>query len=93
MACVLLTSSLFASDYATNARGKKVCSNGQNTAAAVNPNTSTTAVAEKNQNGVTTTQTTNGGKTKTKNEMGVAQRTRRYCLRKKGKYHEGCKKE
>src|ERR1017187_8773125 len=38
-----------------------VCSNGQ-TAAAVNPHTGNAAVAQKNSNGVTTTQTSNGGR-------------------------------
>ena len=45
-------------------------SNG-NSAAAYNPRTGNAAVAEKNQNGVTTTQTTRGGESKTKNGNGV----------------------
>ena len=55
-----------------NARGKTVCSDGT-TASAVNPNTGKAAVAQKNQNGVTTTQTSTGGTAKTKNGSGVAQ--------------------
>jgi hypothetical protein len=55
-----------------NARGKTVCGDGT-TAAAANPNTGKAAVAQKNQNGVTTTKTTTGGTAKTKNGTGVAQ--------------------
>jgi len=47
-------------------------SNGQ-TAVVVNPNTGKAAVAHTNQNGVTTTQTTNGGKAKSKNGVAVVQ--------------------
>ena len=72
MTCLLFAMSLFAGDCVKNRRGETVCSNGQ-TAAAVNPNTGNAAVAQKNQNGVTTTQTSNGGKAKTKNGKGVAQ--------------------
>jgi hypothetical protein len=60
MACLFFASSLFAGDCVKNLRGETVCSNGQ-TAAAANPNTGNAAVAQKNQNGVTTTQTTKGG--------------------------------
>ena len=59
-------------DCVKNSRGKTICSDGT-TAAAVNPNTGRGAVAQKNQNGVTTTQTRNGGSAKTKNGKGVAQ--------------------
>jgi hypothetical protein len=73
IACMLLASGLPAqTNCVKNARGKTVCSDGQ-TAAAVNPNTGKAAVAQKNQNGVTTTQTSTGGKAKTKNGTGVAQ--------------------
>jgi hypothetical protein len=59
-ASVLLFSNAFAdTDCVTNARGKKVCSNGQ-TAVAVNPNTGTVKTAQKNQGVVTTGQTANG---------------------------------
>src|SRR5260370_38666318 len=71
--CMCLGSVLSAkADCVKNARGKTVCSDGT-TAAAVNPNTGKTAVAQKNQNGVTTTQTSTGGTAKTKNGTGVAQ--------------------
>lgn len=59
-------------DCFKNLRGETVCKNGQ-AAAAVNPNTGNAAVAHKNPNGVTTTQTSNGGNAKTKNGSGVAQ--------------------
>jgi hypothetical protein len=67
MACMCLSSSLLAQDCVKNLRGRTVCSDGQ-TAAAVNPNTGDAAVAEKNQNGVTTTQTSNGGESKSKTD-------------------------
>jgi len=72
MTCMFLASSLLAQDCVTNLRGQKVCKDG-NTAAAVNPNTDNAAVAHKNQNGVTTTQTSYGGEAKSKNGVGVAQ--------------------
>jgi hypothetical protein len=72
MACMLLASSLMAQDCVTNLRGQKVCKNG-NTAVAVNPNTGNAAVAHKNSNGVTTTQTSYGGEAKSKNGVGVAE--------------------
>jgi hypothetical protein len=73
LACTLFASSMFAQqDCVKNLRGETVCKNGQ-TAAAVNPNTGKAAVAHKNPNGVTTTQTSNGGTAKTKNGSGVAQ--------------------
>jgi len=73
LACMLFASSMFAQeDCVKNLRGETVCKNGQ-TAAAVNPNTGNAAVAHKNANGVTTTQTTNGGTAKTRNGSGVAQ--------------------
>ena len=73
MVSMCLASGLSAkADCVKNARGKTVCSDGT-TAAAVNPNTGRGAVAQKNQNGVTTTQTRGGGTSKTKNGKGVAQ--------------------
>jgi hypothetical protein len=75
MTCMFFTSGLFAQDCYKNLRGETICSNGQ-TAAAVNPNTGNAAVAQKNQNGVTTTQTSNGGEAKTKDGVGVAQGSR-----------------
>src|ERR1039457_2783616 len=47
-------------------------SSGQ-TAVVVNPNTGNAAVAHKNPNGVTTTQTSNGGTVKSTNGVAVAQ--------------------
>ena len=88
IACMFLASSLFGQNCVKNARGETVCGNG-NSAAAYNPNTGKAAVAQKNSNGVTTTQTSNGGKAKTKNGMGVVQGPNgKDCA--KGKYHEGC---
>jgi len=72
MGCMFFTSGLFAQDCYKHLRGQTVCSNGQ-TAADANPNTDNAAVAHKNQNGVTTTQTSNGGEAKTKDGVGVAQ--------------------
>jgi hypothetical protein len=72
MACLFLTSGLLAQDCVKNLRGQTVCKNGQ-TAVAVNPNTGNAAVAHKNPNGVTTTQTSYGGEAKSKNGVGVAQ--------------------
>ena len=72
MVCMFFaSSSLFAQDCVKNLRGETVCRDGK-TAAAANPNTGNAAVAHKNQNGVTTTQTSNGGEAKTKNGVGVA---------------------
>ncbi|HEY6304521.1 MAG TPA: hypothetical protein VIX14_15800 [Terriglobales bacterium] len=68
MTCMFLAASSLAQDCVTNFRGQTVCKNG-NTAAAVNPNTGTAPVAQKNSNGVTTTQTSNGGEAKTKSGM------------------------
>jgi hypothetical protein len=90
MTWVFLASSLLAQDCTTNLRGEKVCKNG-NAAAAVNPNTGNAAVAHRNSNGVTTTQTSNGGEAKTKNGMGVAPGPGDTTCAK-GKNHEGCKK-
>jgi hypothetical protein len=72
MVCVFVAAGSLAQDCVTNLRGETVCRNG-NTAAAVNPNTGNAAVAHKNANGVTTTQTSNGGEAKSKNGVAVAQ--------------------
>ncbi len=72
MACMCLATGLFAQDCVKNLRGQTVCGNGRTTAA-VNPNTGNAAVAHKNQNGVTTTRTSNGGEAKSKNGVAVAQ--------------------
>ena len=72
VACMCLGSVLSAkADCVKNSRGKTVCSDG--TTAAVNRNTGNAAVSQKNQNGVTTTQTRAGGSAKTKNGKGVVQ--------------------
>jgi hypothetical protein len=68
-ACLRLSASAFA-DCTTNARGRTICSNEQQ-AAGANPNTGTTANAQKNSSGVTTTETSKGGKAKTKEGKGV----------------------
>jgi hypothetical protein len=87
---MLLASGMSAQDCVKKARGETVCGNGRS-AAAVHPNTGRGTAAHKNSNGVTTTQTTNGGKAKTKNGMGVAQGPNgKTCA--KGKYEEGCTK-
>ena len=54
-----------------NLRGETICSNGQ-TAAAYNPHTGNAAVAQKNPNGTTTTQTRYGGTATTRNGSGTA---------------------
>jgi hypothetical protein len=69
---LLCASSLFAGNCVKNRRGQTVCSNGK-TAVAVNPNTGNAAVAQKNSNGVTTTQTSNGATVKSTNGVAVAQ--------------------
>lgn len=91
IACMFLASGLVAENCVKNLRGETVCSNGQ-TAAAVNPNTGNAAVAQKNQNGVTTTQTSRGGEAKTKNGKGVAQGPNGTTCAK-GKYNQGCTKK
>jgi hypothetical protein len=89
LVCVLFASSMFAQqDCVKNARGETVCGNGKS-ASAYNPNTDKAAAAQKNSNGVTTAQTSTGGKAKTKNGMGVTQGPGGAdCV--KGKNHEGC---
>jgi hypothetical protein len=72
MACVFLSASLCQANCVKNARGQTVCGDGQS-AAGYNPNTGKGAAANKNSNGITSTQTTRGGKSKTKNGKGVAQ--------------------
>jgi hypothetical protein len=59
-----------AADCVTNQYGKVICANGQK-AVKVNPNTGTAATAQKNANGVTTTNSSKGGTAKTKNGKGV----------------------
>jgi hypothetical protein len=69
LACALLSSGAFA-ECATNGRGAAACGNGQ-TAGGYNQNTGNAWKAERNQAGVTTTQTSKGGEAKTKNGKGV----------------------
>src|SRR5258706_13310956 len=66
---MLVSSSAFA-ECVTNARGRVVCSNGEQ-AGGYNSRTGNAWKSEKNQNGVTTTQTSKGGEAKTKNGKGV----------------------
>jgi hypothetical protein len=61
MACMCFASGVFAADCVTNLRGQTVCSNGEK-AVGVNSNTGTVTTAQKYSNGVTTAQTSNGGK-------------------------------
>jgi hypothetical protein len=89
IACMFFASGSFA-NCVKNARGKTVCSNGQ-TAAAVNPNTGKARTAQKNQNGVTTTQTNTGGSAKTKNGKGVVQAPNGTTCAK-GANQQGCTK-
>jgi hypothetical protein len=65
LTCLVLSSSAFA-ECGTNLRGGTACSNGQ-TAGGYGPNTGNAWKAQKNQAGVTTTQTSKGGVVKTAN--------------------------
>ena len=69
---VMLFSSNVVAECTTNARGRTVCSNGEK-AGGYNAKTGTAWKSEKNQAGVTTTQTSRGGEAKTKNGKGVYQ--------------------
>lgn len=69
LVCVAFSSSVFA-ECTSNARGVTACNSGE-TAGGYNPNTRNAWKAQKNQAGVTTTQTSNGGDTKTKNGKGI----------------------
>jgi hypothetical protein len=66
---VVMCSNAFA-ECTTNARGVTVCNNGQ-TAGGYNPHTGNAWKSQKNQAGVTTTQTSKGGEAKTINGKGV----------------------
>jgi hypothetical protein len=66
---MLFSSSAFA-NCVTNNRGRVVCSNGEE-AGGYNAKTGNAWKSERNQNGVATTQTSAGGKGKTKNGKGV----------------------
>ncbi|MEM5460741.1 hypothetical protein VSR69_38865 [Paraburkholderia phytofirmans] len=67
--CVVASSTAFA-ECVTNARGVTACNNAQ-AAGGYNANTGNAWKAQKNQNGVTTTQTSKGGEARTKNGKGV----------------------
>jgi hypothetical protein len=66
---MVFASNVFA-ECVTNARGRTVCSNEQK-AGGYNARTGTAWKSEKNEAGVTTTQTRAGGEAKTKNGKGV----------------------
>jgi hypothetical protein len=86
---VLACSSMASAECRIAPSGRKVCSNGQ-AAAAYNPRTGNAATAAKNQNGVTTTQSSRGGEAKTKNGMGVYKAPNgTTCV--KGKNGQGCR--
>jgi hypothetical protein len=71
---IVLTFMMFASsafaNCVTNERGQVVCSNGEE-AGGYNGKTGNAWKSERNQNGVATTQTSAGGKAKTKNGKGA----------------------
>lgn len=69
---LMMASSNVFGECHTNDHGQTVCSNGQQ-AAGYNAKTGKAWKSEKNQNGVATTQTSAGGKAKTKNGKGVYQ--------------------
>lgn len=69
--CMFFATGVYA-ECATSERGKVVCGNDEK-AAGYNANTGTAYKAEKGEAGVTTTQTSRGGKAKTKNGVGVYQ--------------------
>ncbi len=69
---LMAVSSTVSADCHKNARGRTVCNNGQE-AGGYNAKTGNAWKSEKNQNGVATTQTSQGGQAKTKNGKGVYQ--------------------
>ncbi|MCX7098656.1 MAG: hypothetical protein NTV43_12220 [Methylococcales bacterium] len=90
LACLFYTSGIYAG-CVTNLRGKTVCATdqGQSAAAGYNAKTGNAFKAETNQNGVTKTQTSNGGQAITKNGMGVVQAPNgKTCV--KTRYSKGC---
>jgi hypothetical protein len=88
MASIAFCSTVHAACY-TNLRGKIVCGNGQ-AAVGYNPHTGTGWKSERNQYGVTTTQTSRGGEAKTKNGKGVY-RSPNGTTCYKGANSHGCK--
>ena len=84
---MVFSTSAFAECY-TNARGREVCSNGEQ-AGGYNAKTGNAWKSQKNQNGVATTQTSAGGEAKTKNGKGVYQSANgKDCY--KTAYNHGC---
>jgi hypothetical protein len=73
----------------TTLGGRTVCDNGQN-AATYNRRTDTAVTAQKNQNGVTTTQSSKGGQAKIKNGKGIYQAPNGTTCAKTAK-NQGCK--
>jgi len=67
---MVCSSNVWAADCVKNARGRTVCSNGEN-AGGYNARTGNAWKSEKNDAGVTTTTTSAGGEAKTKNGKGV----------------------
>ena len=67
---VMMFSSSALAECVKNARGRTVCSNGQE-AGGYNARTGNAWKSETNEAGVTTTQTSRGGEAKTKNGKGV----------------------
>jgi hypothetical protein len=87
LVCALISANAFA-ECSTTATGRTVCNNGE-AAGGYNRNTGNAWTAQKNQNGVTTTQTSKGGEAKTKNGKGVYQSSSgKDCVRTAR--HEGC---
>jgi hypothetical protein len=76
IAAIILTLMVFSSsaiaECVTNARGRVVCSNGEQ-AGGYNAKTGNAWKSQRNQAGVATTQTSAGGEAKTKNGRGVYQ--------------------
>jgi hypothetical protein len=92
IAVILLTLMVFSSSAfakcITNAYGRVECSNGEQ-AGGYNSRTGNSWNSERNQNGVATTQTSRGGRAKTKNGKGVYQSpSGKNCY--KTAYSHGC---
>jgi hypothetical protein len=84
---MLLSSRAFATCY-TNSYGHVECNNGEE-AGGYNANTGNAWKSERNQNGVATTQTSKGGRAKTKNGKGVYQSANGKDCYKTASHH-GC---
>jgi hypothetical protein len=67
---VMVCAANVSADCVKNARGRTVCSDGEK-AGGYNARTGTAWKSEKNDAGVTTTETSRGGEAKTKNGKGV----------------------